>query len=96
MKLAVVGRESLDVLADWVRARFSAVPRREIGPQRITLPLYREGLLPARLDVEPIRELRTISLSFAIPPLRPHYRAHPLALVSHLLATKAAGACSRR
>ena len=91
MKLAVVGRESLDVLADWVRARFSAVPRREIGPQRITLPLYREGLLPARLDVEPIRELRTISLSFAIPPLRPHYRAHPLALVSHLLGHEGRG-----
>ena len=91
MKLAVVGRESLDVLADWVRARFSAVPRREIEPQRITLPLYREGLLPARLDVEPIRELRTISLSFSIPPLRPHYRAHPLALVSHLLGHEGRG-----
>ena len=91
MKLAVVGRESLDVLADWVRARFSAVPRREIEPQRITLPLYREGRLPARLDVEPIRELRTISLSFAIPPLRPHYRAHPLALVSHLLGHEGRG-----
>ena len=91
MKLVVVGREPLDVLADRVRARFSAVPRRDSGPRRTTLPLYPEGLLPARLDVEPIRELRTISLSFAIPPLRPHYREHPLALVSHLLGHEGRG-----
>ena len=91
MKLAVVGREPLDVLEDRVRARFAAVPRREIGPRRITVPLYPEGLLPARLDVEPIRELRSISLSFAIPPLRPHYRAHPLVLVSHLLGHEGRG-----
>ena len=91
MKLVVVGREPLDVLEDRVRTRFAAVPRREIGLRRITVPLYPEGLLPARLDVEPIRELRSISLSFAIPPLRPHYRAHPLALVSHLLGHEGRG-----
>ena len=91
MKLVVVGREPLDVLEDWVRARFSAVLRREFEPPRITVPLYREGLLPARLDIEPVREIRSISLSFAIPPLRPHYRAHPLALVSHLLGHEGRG-----
>ena len=91
MKLVVVGREPLDVLEDWVRARFTAVPRRDFEPQRIAGPLYREGLVPARLDIEPIREIRTISLSFAIPPLRTHYRAHPLALVSHLLGHEGRG-----
>ena len=91
MKLVVVGREPLDVLEDWVRTRFSVVPRREFEPPRITVPLYPEGLLPARLDIEPIREIRSIALSFAIPPLRPHYRAHPLALVSHLLGHEGRG-----
>ena len=91
MKLVVVGREPLDVLEDWVRTRFGVVPRREFEPPRITVPLYPEGLLPARLDIEPIREIRSVSLSFAIPPLRPHYRAHPLALVSHLLGHEGRG-----
>ena len=75
----------------WVRARFAAVPRRDFEPPRITAPLYRDGLLPARLDLDPVREIRTISLSFAIPPLRPHYRAHPRALVSHLLGHEGRG-----
>ena len=91
MKLVVVGREPLDVLEEWVRARFAKVPHRDFDPPRITVPLYPEGLLPARLDIEPIRELRTISLSFALPPLRPHYRTHPLALVSHLLGHEGRG-----
>ena len=91
MKLVVVGREPLDVLEDWVRTRFDVVPRREFEPPSIAVPLYREGILPARLDIEPIREMRSISLSFAIPPLRPHYRAHPLALVSHLLGHEGRG-----
>ena len=91
MKLVVVGREPLDVLERLVRALFTAVPRRDFEPPRITVPLFREGLLPARLDVEPVREIRTISLTFAIPPLRPHYRAHPLALVSHLLGHEGRG-----
>ena len=91
MKLVVVGREPLDVLEDRVRTRFAAVPRRDVEPPRITVPLYREGLLPARLDVEPVRELRTIALSFAIPPVLPHHPAHPLALVAHLLGHEGPG-----
>ena len=91
MKLVVVGREPLDVLEDRVRTRFAAVPRRDYEPPRISTPLYGEGFLPARLDVEPVREIRTISLSFAIEPLRPHYRAHPLVLVSHLVGHEGRG-----
>ena len=91
MKLVVVGREPLDVLEGWVRARFDAVPRRAVEPRRITVPLYPDGFLPARLDIEPIREIRTISLSFAVPSLRPHYRSHPLTLTSHLLGHEGRG-----
>ena len=91
MKLAVLGREPLDALEARVRARFAAVPRRDVERRRITVPLYREGSLPARLDVEPIRESRSILLSFAIPPLRPHLEAQPLALTSHLLGHEGRG-----
>ena len=91
MKLVVVGREPLGMLEEWVRTRFGVVPRRDFVPPHISVPLYPEALLPARLDIEPIREIRSIALSFAIPSLRPHYRAHPLALVSHLLGHEGRG-----
>ena len=91
MKLAVVGREPLDALERQVRTRFAAVSRRDVERLRITAPLFREGLLPARLDVEPVREIRSLRLSFAIPPLRPHSRAKPLTLTSHLLGHEGRG-----
>ena len=91
MKLAVVGREPLDTLEHWVRERFTAAPRRDAERLRVTAPLYPEGRLPARLDVEPVREIRSLRLSFEIPPLRPHHPARPLALASHLLGHEGRG-----
>ena len=91
MKLAVLGREPLDELERLVRTRFGAVARRPVERLRIDGPLFREGLLPARLDIAPIRESRTLSLSFPIPPLAPHFRAKPLALISHLVGHEGRG-----
>ena len=91
MKLVVLGREPLEVLEDWTRTRFAAVPRRSFEPPRISAPLYPEKFLPARLDIAPVRDLRTISCSFAIPAVRPQQQAHPLALVSHLLGHEGRG-----
>ena len=91
MKLVVLGREPLEVLEDLARTRFSAVPRRRFEPPRISAPLYPEKLLPARLNIEPVRELRAISLSFPMPPILPHHQSHPLALVAHLLGHEGRG-----
>ena len=91
MKLAVVGRESLDTLERIVRSRFDAVERRTAERLRVDVSLFREGLLPARLDVVPVRETRTLSLSFAVPAQEKHYRAKPLALISHLVGHEGRG-----
>ena len=91
MKLVVVGREPLDTLEQLVRSRFAAVSRRPVDRLRAATPLFRQGLLPARLDINPIREVRSISLTFAVPPLRPHYRTRPLARISHLVGHEGRG-----
>ena len=91
MKLVVLGREPLDELERLVRTRFGSVARRPVERLRIDGPLFREDLLPARLDIAPIRESRTLSLSFPIPPHEPHFRAKPLALISHLVGHEGRG-----
>ncbi len=91
MKLVVLGREPLDELERLVRIRFGPVARRPVERLRIDGPLFRAGLLPARLDIAPIRESRTLSLSFPIPPIEPHFRAKPLALISHLVGHEGRG-----
>ena len=91
MKLVVLGREPLDTLERYVRIRFAAVKRRPAERLRIPARLFREGLLPARLDIVPIRESRSISLTFAVPALEPHYRTRPLARISHLVGHEGRG-----
>ena len=91
MKLVVLGGEPLDELERVVRTRFETVRQRPVERLHIDAPLFREGLLPARLDIAPIRETRTLSLSFPVPPVRPHYREKPLALISHLVGHEGRG-----
>ncbi len=91
MTLAVVGSQSLDDLEAMVREKFSSVRRRPGESAPVLSPLYREGLLPARLDIRPIREDRTLSLSFAIESVQPHYATKPLILTTHLLSRRGRG-----
>ena len=85
MALAVVGRESLDVLESWVRARFAAVQNRNASGLEVNVPLYRPGALPARLDVVPERESFSLAFRFPTPPVRAYWRSKPAVHLSHLL-----------
>ncbi len=91
MTLTVVGREPLEVLERWVRERFEAVPRNDVEPLSITVPIYRPGTLPARLEVVPIKEQRSLTLTFPIPPVERYWREKPTALIAHLLGHEGPG-----
>ena len=91
MRLAVVGRESLDALEKLVTApgRFGDVPA---GDRDVTTlaPAWSTGETSARVKVAPVRELRSVQLMFALPSketLRAHGvdGANPEVLVSHVL-----------
>ena len=75
----------------------AAVPRRDFEPPRITVPLYPEGMLPARLDIEAgsraPQHLALVRDTCAAPALQGRIRWGSSRTSS---ATKAAGACSRR
>jgi insulysin len=85
MRLVVVGREDLDTLQAWVVPLFSAVPNTDrLPPVWATLP-YGAAQLGRELKVVPVRDLRTLSVWWALPPLRPLYRSKPHRILSHLL-----------
>ncbi|HEY5701548.1 MAG TPA: insulinase family protein, partial [Gammaproteobacteria bacterium] len=91
MALVVMGKEPLGELRRWVTDRFSAVPNTGAEPLRISTPLYPAGRLPARLDVVPIKEQRSLSLSFPIPPVEQHYKSKPISHIAHLLGHEGKG-----
>jgi len=93
MTLVVYGAEALDTLEGWVAARFRAVPRGAggEGDDRVAEPLFRPGSLPARVEITPLRDLRSLTLYFPMPPVLELYRVKPTLYLSNILGHEGKG-----
>ncbi|MDX1633599.1 MAG: insulinase family protein [Marinobacter sp.] len=91
MHLAVYGPQSLDELEAMVRPRFTEIENRKLEPMVHDQPIYRPGSLPSRLEVEALKDLRRLTLTFPIPSQREHYRSKPGHYVSNLLGHEGPG-----
>ncbi|SDX70138.1 insulinase family protein [Marinobacter mobilis] len=91
MTLVVYGPQSLDQLEAMIRPRFSAIENHALPPRDHTAPLFAAGQLPARLDVEALRDIRNLTLSFPIPSQRDLYRTKPASYVANLLGHEGPG-----
>lgn len=91
MGLVVLGREDVATLAQWAREKFGDVPEQPVAQSEPELPLFRAEDLPTLLEIEPVRELRTLELSFPLPPLDPHYRVAPADYLANLIGHEGEG-----
>lgn len=67
MALVVLGREPLPTLQAMVERYFSAVPNHQLTIDRSPKPEFRPGLLPARVQIQSIRDERNLLLLFPLP-----------------------------
>jgi insulysin len=91
MALVVLAPDSLDVLQTLVTERFSPIPNHNLGRDDTPVQVFTQDNLPVRLDVKPIQELRSVTYSFPVPALRPHYRAKPEFYIANLLGHEGKG-----
>lgn len=91
MALVVVGREDLDTLEGYVRARFEAVPTAGESTPQSAVPIYLPDQVGARIHVTPLDEIRELYLEFPVPPELEHYRAHALGLLTSLVGQEGPG-----
>ena len=91
MCLAVVGRESLDELAQFVVPLFAAVPNKKCLVPRFPFPPYPLERLGRHFKVRPVKDFSSLSISWPIPPLRAQYLSKPFRYVSHVLGHEGAG-----
>ena len=91
MALAVVGKEPLPQLRQWVKEKFSAIPNTGKTRLEADVPLFAPGQLPARVNIVPIKDRRNLSLSFPIPPVHEHLKSKPTHYISHLLGHEGKG-----
>lgn len=91
MSLAVLGRDSLDVLEVGVRARFGAIPKRDIAISSHYPALFDKQRLPASVAIKPEKELRQLTFNFPIPNPDQFYEKKPFAYIANLLGHEAEG-----
>jgi secreted Zn-dependent insulinase-like peptidase len=91
MTLAVVGKEPLSTLKEWARKKFSGIPNTGKTRLESDVPLFTPGKLPARVNIEPIKDRRNLSLNFPVPSVEKHVRSKPTQYISHLLGHEGPG-----
>ena len=91
MTLAVMGQASLDQLEQWVRADFSAVENRHL-PAIHFPPDYLTPKPALRLiRMEPLKDLRELSLEFPLTATREDYASKPTELIDYILGNEGPG-----
>ncbi len=91
MTLAVSGTQSLDELQEMVVPRFYEIVDRNLD--EITFPT--EYLAPNSrfrlLQVKPLSEIRSLTLSFPLPSTQQYYSSQPLNLLGFLVGHEGKG-----
>ncbi|MGQ7274479.1 insulinase family protein [Marinobacter sp. V034] len=91
MTLVVYGKQSLGDLEKMVRPRFSAIENRQLSATEHTQPMYAPGFLPALLQVQSLKEVRQLELSFPLPSQRDDYADKPTGYIANLLGHEGQG-----
>ena len=91
MSLAIIGQESLDELETLALTYFLDIENRNVEAPRTNDPLFLQGQLPALLEIEPVRDTRSLSYTFPIPVMWEYYRAKPLNYLGNILGHEGEG-----
>jgi len=91
MKLAVLGKESLDELEHMVREKFSGVSTTGRQPPTFEPDAFTPAQLQKLYRIVPVKDLRSLDLFWPLPPTRRMYRLKPTSCLSHLVGHEAEG-----
>ncbi|NOH70710.1 insulinase family protein [Vibrio pectenicida] len=91
MTLVVLGPQPLDELEQWVKDKFSSIPNRGLSGKSIDVAYLDANSTAISVNIEPIKEIRKLILSFPLPSLDKYYRQKPMSYFAHLLGYEGEG-----
>ncbi len=91
MRLVVLGKEELPILQKWVETNFSAIKNNQFPRPDFDARFILDKQLPQRIDIVPLKELRSLGLSFQMPPVEALYLSKPATYLGHLLGHEGKG-----
>uniref|UniRef100_A0A1L8DTM9 Insulin-degrading enzyme n=2 Tax=Nyssomyia neivai TaxID=330878 RepID=A0A1L8DTM9_9DIPT len=91
MSLAVFGKESLDELEDMVTSKFSQVINKNVTAPSWNESPYTDNETGVRVCVVPVKDTRSLTITFPCPDLEEHYKSSPDKYITHLLGHEGKG-----
>ncbi|MBY3787222.1 insulinase family protein [Photobacterium carnosum] len=91
MGLVLLGPQSLDQLEQYTQDFFSKIPNATTKKVAIDMPFITENECQKFIQIEPIKELRKLTLSFVMPSVDAYYKIKPLSYIAHLLGNEGSG-----
>lgn len=91
MALTVLGKESLDELAELVVPLFADVENKNVEvPEWLDHP-YGQDQVKTKFSIVPIKDLRSLSITWPIPDLHRFYKVNPGHYLGHLIGHEGCG-----
>ncbi|KAJ6645539.1 Insulin-degrading enzyme [Pseudolycoriella hygida] len=91
MSLAVFGKESLDDLEKMVVSKFSGIVNKNIEAPRWERSPYLPEHQASKLSIVPVKDSRSLTISFPTGDIEKHYKSAPEHYLSHLLGHEGKG-----
>ncbi len=91
MYLAVLSRTGLDAQERLVTELFAQVKNNKRAAITYSAELYDPAELPRRVEVEPVADIKQLTLTFAVPTPEKYWRSKPHALLGSLVGDESEG-----
>lgn len=91
MSLVILGRESLDELEELARNKFSSVKNANAEAYKSQGSLFNKDALPQKIEIQSVKDIRSLTLTFPIPETRTLWRQKPVYLISSLIGYEGKG-----
>ncbi|XP_017844031.1 insulin-degrading enzyme isoform X2 [Drosophila busckii] len=91
MCLAVIGKESLDKLEEMVIEKFSEIENKNVEVPTWPRHPYAEDQYAQKVKIVPIKDLRSLTISFTTDDLTQYYKSGPDNYLTHLIGHEGKG-----
>lgn len=91
MSVCLMGKESLDDLADIAIDLFAGVKNKNIAAQVWPDHPFTDSEVRVQAKVVPVKDIRHMAITFPVPDMREQYRTNPGHYVSHLVGHEGEG-----
>ncbi|KAH8549377.1 Metalloenzyme, LuxS/M16 peptidase-like protein [Umbelopsis sp. PMI_123] len=91
MKLCILGRESLDQMTTWAVEKFKDVRNKSIDPPAFEGHALTSNELMKTIFVKPVKDVRSLDMTFPFPDQHPLFRVQPGRYLSHLIGHEGPG-----